>query len=309
METQEAQNQSKSRPKHKEGAAVTAAAYATTFYVIGLLTVNSYLFRLGISDFSLLKPQFVYTGVLVALSAVIGPAGMLLQWRIWRGPAELPSKAPRLLLQLLARLSQLDDKIWFRMIDRSYSAYSAAMIPLVPLVIFVFLLCVLQSTPLGLGRESAQHILRGAAALYITNMAWAAAGFSLLVFTAGAAAAQDNSTATQKRSALDNLFYIPVAALLFIAASMWYIELFASNVYPLIPEQFGGGKSGGIKLLFTHDGLTDAAQLGIPIPQGAQISEKVAVLFESSEMYVLRLPDGRVVTVTKKLIAGTVPLP
>jgi hypothetical protein len=54
-----------------------AGALALGLYVLGLLIVNAYLFRLGASDFTLVRPRFVYTGALIVAITLItltGPA-------------------------------------------------------------------------------------------------------------------------------------------------------------------------------------------------------------------------------------------
>jgi hypothetical protein len=48
-----------------------AAGVILALYVLGLLAINGYLFSLGASDFSLLRPRFVYTGALIGLSAIV----------------------------------------------------------------------------------------------------------------------------------------------------------------------------------------------------------------------------------------------
>jgi hypothetical protein len=54
-----------------EAIAKVAAGIVLAFYVIGLIAINGYLFGLGASDFSLLRPRFVYTGALIGFSAVL----------------------------------------------------------------------------------------------------------------------------------------------------------------------------------------------------------------------------------------------
>jgi hypothetical protein len=56
------------------------AAVAIGLYVVGLLGVNSYLFSLGASDFTLTRARFVYTGVLISAAFALtyfGPLGAL----------------------------------------------------------------------------------------------------------------------------------------------------------------------------------------------------------------------------------------
>jgi hypothetical protein len=44
---------------------------AATCYVAGLLVVNFYLFRLGFSDFSLLRTRFILTGAIALLPGIV----------------------------------------------------------------------------------------------------------------------------------------------------------------------------------------------------------------------------------------------
>jgi hypothetical protein len=42
----------------------SVATVGALFYVLGFLTTNAYLYKLGVSDFSLLRTRFILTGVL-----------------------------------------------------------------------------------------------------------------------------------------------------------------------------------------------------------------------------------------------------
>jgi hypothetical protein len=42
----------------------SVAIVGALFYVLGFLTTNAYLYKLGVSDFSLLRTRFILTGVL-----------------------------------------------------------------------------------------------------------------------------------------------------------------------------------------------------------------------------------------------------
>lgn len=53
------------RPPNIEQLAKLAAGIVLLLYVTGLLAVNGYLFQLGASDFTLIRPRFVYTGSLI----------------------------------------------------------------------------------------------------------------------------------------------------------------------------------------------------------------------------------------------------
>jgi hypothetical protein len=54
-----------------ESLAKVGAASILVLYVLGLLAINGYLFSLGATDFSLVRPRFVYTGGLIVSCAVL----------------------------------------------------------------------------------------------------------------------------------------------------------------------------------------------------------------------------------------------
>jgi hypothetical protein len=83
------------------------------------------------------------------------------------------------------------------------------------------------------------------------------------------------------------LGYAAFALLYFIGI---YVAIFMTLSYPRIPEQFGGGRPSNIWLLLKEDSLESAKELGIPIPQGSTLTEKLQLMYEGSDAYVLRLP-------------------
>ena len=48
------------------------AGLAIALYILGLLSVNGYLLGLGVSDFSLVRARFIYTGALEILTLAFG---------------------------------------------------------------------------------------------------------------------------------------------------------------------------------------------------------------------------------------------
>jgi hypothetical protein len=47
------------------------------FYILGFLTTNAYLYKLGVSDFSLLRTRFILTGVLTLAPLALALIGGL----------------------------------------------------------------------------------------------------------------------------------------------------------------------------------------------------------------------------------------
>jgi hypothetical protein len=54
-----------------ESVAKLAGASILALYVLGLLAINGYLFSIGSTDFSLVRPRFVYTGALIVTFALV----------------------------------------------------------------------------------------------------------------------------------------------------------------------------------------------------------------------------------------------
>jgi hypothetical protein len=54
-----------------EQTAKILAGIGLFLYILGLMNVNGYLFTFGVTDFSLIRTRFIYTGALIASSAFI----------------------------------------------------------------------------------------------------------------------------------------------------------------------------------------------------------------------------------------------
>ncbi len=68
-------------------------------------------------------------------------------------------------------------------------------------------------------------------------------------------------------------------------------------IYPIIPEQFGGGEPRQVRILFAKDQADTIKQNGIPTCSLGKLksnwSKPVSLLFEGSENYLLRLDNTR----------------
>jgi hypothetical protein len=83
---------------------------------------------------------------------------------------------------------------------------------------------------------------------------------------------------------------------------MLYISWFARTAYPIISEQFGGGRPKKCKLVFALESASLVSQMGIP--NAAGVSEPISVLYEADSWVVIRLRDGRALSIDKKLVRG-----
>lgn len=101
-----------------------------------------------------------------------------------------------------------------------------------------------------------------------------------------------------------------------------FCAIYADRVYPLIPEQFGGGKPKQAVLAFTAEGKQEAMNLGIPMVGDLSTSRPVKLLYQDDSFYTLRIESkvgidqaeernkekppvqGSIVQVTKGSVAG-----
>jgi hypothetical protein len=94
-------------------------------YVIGLLTVNTYLYRLGLSDFALLRTKFIYIGAWIALFialASVPPVLFLLALRILSPKNPITDRILKYFYTWIVRLIAL--KIPYRFYKRIYNDFS-----------------------------------------------------------------------------------------------------------------------------------------------------------------------------------------
>src|SRR5215207_4920427 len=74
----------------------SVAIVGALFYVLGFLTTNTYLYKLGVSDFSLLRTRFILTGVLTLAPlalALIGGLYAALDVTMYGSHARLTTRA------------------------------------------------------------------------------------------------------------------------------------------------------------------------------------------------------------------------
>jgi hypothetical protein len=86
-----------------------------------------------------------------------------------------------------------------------------------------------------------------------------------------------------------------------------FVATAASDVYPYIPRQFGGGEPTSIRVVFATDARPAARHLGVSSSTSAYVSAPLELLFESNNSVVVRRVDGHVVEMDKSLIRGSGP--
>lgn len=106
------------------------------------------------------------------------------------------------------------------------------------------------------------------------------------------------------RSRLLSLFIFGVAYLV-----VTYMVIFMNLSYDQIPEQFRGGRPSGISLLIKEDSIPGARELGVPISINSVVTDRVPLVYEGSDSYVIKLDNGSIVRLNKDTVSGAVTRP
>lgn len=235
---------------------------------IGIITTNLYLQQFNFLESSLINPRFIITGFCV----IFFPAFSFICF--------------------MAGLSQLEDYIKKISSAKNYLIhfFSAIILLLIPVVIFYLYL-----------NNEARFILRiiGSFLLY---------ALSLFLVTVLLRLPQEINVFNKRKSifALNHKLIIKskyvedcrkLIIIYWLVVLCIYTPLFAQQIYPKIPEQFGGGEPRQIRILFAKDQADIIKQNGMPTCSSGKLlsnwSKPVSLLFEGSENYLLRLDNTR----------------
>jgi hypothetical protein len=245
-------------------------------YILGLLAVNGYLLALGVSDFTLVRARFIYTGAFIAsfwaTSIIIPAAIFLLLRRRWHG------------------FNRATDH---RRVLPPYLALAALSLPgfLLTAAIFALLLdfvAPVSSVVATFGYAFIQLII-----------AFALGSCSIWVLNSLRQVARTETTWTGPL--VDRIAALAFLGFLLIIASALSVLLFMKNIYPLVPTQFGGGRPSMVQFLFNHDAVAGAKALGIPFTSAGDLSAPVEMAYEGNQSYVVRLSEGAIVQLDKEM--------
>lgn len=243
-------------------------------YVVGVMAVNIHLHDLGVSDFSLVKARYVYTGVL-ALGYI--------------GVAVVPPLIGLALLTFIpwVRRVALNDRPLPRSVrclgHKGPAWLSRSSLVSVAAVFFFVILLALPWIAfwwLLPGLLKYHETRTEAAALYFKGFLAGLAGV-IFAFVADRV----------KHYAVRRAAFITSAGVLFLVLFGLPLWLFSTQILPQIPEEFGGGKPKLVQLLIAQgESMDDVQQLGLsPVPS-SRVTLPVQVLFEGDDTYTLGIP-------------------
>jgi hypothetical protein len=266
------------------GVVAAALAYGT-----GILTVNIYLHKLGITDFSFAKPKLVLTGTLVLVSlSLLCVLPTYVAWdmanRKQIGQASLESRIP-----LLPVTRQL-------------------LLSVIPLVLLLAATSILYfKTGRGLGQisvwETSDLVQNLAGNLYAPKGNVAKGLESLLLalqiyipvcLVSGSvyvsARLLKHATGMHRSHIIAKAIYLLEAAALPLASILVYVYIIALTFYPVVPPAYGGGKPYFEQLVVAEDERCEMLQLGIPFPTNqSNVTLALPVLHESDSIMAVLL--------------------
>lgn len=227
-------------------------------YAAGLFATNAFLRQHEISDFSLLRPKALFTGALV-----VGSLGIIafvplhvvadLIDRRQNSIAITTRFLGTFAIRLLAPWILLAAVLWISAADDSSPLFDSFFGERRPLLIF----------------------LRVAGELYVAACTTATLAVASTVFF---------RRATEKISYVGmskswaKFVICAAGSLLGFACYVW---VFATSLYPVIPQPLGGGRPEAVRFLIKSDAVPAVRQLGIYFVPGTNITERLPLIYES----------------------------
>jgi hypothetical protein len=264
------------------------AVVAGLFYVLGFLTTNAYLYKLGVSDFSLLRTRFILTGVLTLV-----PLMLALVWGIY---------------------AAFDMTVYGRPGGLSRSAYLYIFTDIaVPFGLYFLLFAyVAENDVVTAARDAA--LLAGVCAFLVLTLLTALALYrkserrplSHLVYRGEPPNLEQFSQRFGVPSAVLESMVFGVGGVLLGLA---YISIFGYQFYPALPEQLGGGRPRIVQVLIDPNAVPAVRELGLDVTEEAPLSPPLELLWEGEQSYVIRLPEPEqriVVQLARELVDGVV---
>lgn len=239
-----------------------AAILGVALYVLGLLTVNVYLFQIGASDFSLLRTRFILAGALAIFFLTV--------FAMW-------------VAALVVAISAATQTWALRQTGQWRHTRLAGPTLLVALLITGFVVTVAQL------RASSPFTLRTSAIAAIDgNLEWLVISgvvLPLLVLGIGRWACRrptGEATASIELTATPILLTFAFLLVLFL-----FVDFFAASIFPAVPEQFGGAKPKPVTLFLKP---TANSLPGLRIEPAAEVTDPIVVrlIWEGEQGYLVQ---------------------
>jgi hypothetical protein len=262
-------------------------ACALALYVLGLIAVNGYLFFFDVTDFTVIRTRFIYTGALLVTLGVV--PYMFLRSYLPKSIKELKELCGKgwfgliLACILVPAAISLLVPIIGRLVTGHFSHYhewprvwEQAVIAVFPAYLVGLIFC-------AIANQLLLPPLRGVAAR-ISGAGTAACPTDEDVKQAETSANQKSDgtlsgSVEGLRGVIVTLFLVLIYTVVFMLCS-----------YPRIPEQFGGGRPSNVRFLFKEASVPGAKELSIPLCKKTRnLSSKLSLIYETTDSYIIKL--------------------
>jgi hypothetical protein len=266
--------------KPREDSEVGSLGFALALvYGTGLFTTNVFLSRLGLADFSLIKPRAIFTGAIV-----LGTLALIASW---------PS---HLLASMLDRNHPPQ-----RPLTKWFLATSAAKL-ILPVVVVTWM-CWLAGKESSISRMLLDTSRDKPPTEFLKSCKLGVELYLLSLVTYALAVQSIHSFKTVKvvnsflgiASRLAKLTFLLAGALIALG---WYISVFAETLYPVVPHAIGGGSPEVVSFIVQNDSVADLKELGIAfIDDKTPLTKPLMVVYESDDFIgvVVRTEEDSVV--------------
>lgn len=283
-------------------------------YILGLLSVNGYLLTFGITDFGLIRTRFIYTGALIVTSALLCAFPLVLRplrQEAWPGikrdldgvkKKEAESVGfHRWKYRALRVTARLLVEIAWTLLVIAVLILPAWMIYNLPLQ---------QFSPSDYARITGEprDLTPTIARMAATVLIYGAGLLNAWLIRKGVRKARKAAVEARMRNAPYSLAVdIGVEASLSLTVVVLYCIIFMTVVYPVVPQQYGGGRPQRVSLLFKDDAPRGLQQVRVPLRDNArQVSAPLDLVHETDDVYVIRLSNGQVLRIDRELVSAVV---
>lgn len=266
-----------------ENIAKASAAGVAVLYILGLIVVNFYLRAFGTTEYTLLRAQYIATGLLLAFPAIFAMCAPVIATMMYRHPffqkicVRLTRITPfRIMVPFPPQLTRWINPVFYGVLPFAFFFYFVNPCA----SIWARLL-------ISLGLYVAAAVV-----------GWGVLGLGVVVLNRSELEEPDDLPSEARPPITVSLF---VASLVVLVLTVGYIALFTRFVYPNVPPQFGGGQPLRVGLVLAPGSSHALSSLGLDCePTG--ITKTMDLLYESDRFLVLRSPIGHVFRVDKGVV-------
>jgi hypothetical protein len=153
---------------------------------------------------------------------------------------------------------------------------------------------------LGKPSDTSVTLLRIAVVLLLFSVGW----LTGWIIRRAIREARRTGQGHDRKTPMFDRLYVVIAFTPALLTIFVYCAFFMLMIYPSIPEQFGGGRPQKVSILFTDDVTSELGEAHIPLEgKKRRLSVPLELVHEADTVYVIRLPDQRIMRINKDLVS------